>query len=507
MHYASFRCVCPGYPIASLLSSDRQRLLGFDKLEHVIVEAYLPYGNYRGIQNDTTEKIWIPLDPSFKEYEYTEGNFDARDINFATVTYYAKVHEASTVEYYKTQLTGNQDEMRLIRQIKQKRFDFLPERLPYYGNNRDKNKDIYYSYCIWRGILDVLNSLEERHRFRIFAGAGYSEIETRLSFPTAYGKRLILSYEPATDEDKKTIEDRHFYLAKFKAVFRLDGEKIAEGKNELITSDIGRIEWAGIYPIHPARREEDPTGDGFIGKVDKFTPITIGGWHAFVVDTDGDTEKLIHERIKGITESNNNDIIGEVLHITGLRYFNECEKQAKDTVSLNHYYYQLRPTSAILSQQVSSIMLAGNITGFELTKETIDADLWDVKYGAILFPSGKKDSMEKNKKHNLVRLINANGSYFEHKVLENSFNVPAVSAVKIVQLANEQGIAIRYITANNISLLDGMDMSNADKKDIRDSLTENPKQVAIIPEKRLNIMTGLELGILWRILRQEMGNI
>ncbi|MFH1897691.1 MAG: transglutaminase family protein [Candidatus Desantisbacteria bacterium] len=492
-----------GYPIKNLLSNDGQRTLGFDKLEHVIVEAYLPYGNYRGIQNDSTEKIWIPLDPSFKEYEYIEGNLNARNVSFATSTYYAKVQESSPVEYYKTQLIGNQDEMRLTRQIKQKSLEFLPERLPYYGSNKG-NKGIYYSYCIWRGMLDVLTSLEERHRFRIFAGAGYSEVETMLSFPNAYGKRLILSYEPATDEDKKVIEEGHFYLAKFKAILSLDGKRIAEGKKELTANEIGRTEWAGIYPIHPACREEDPTGNGFMGKVDKFTPVIIGGWHTFVVDTDGDMKELIQRRIEGITEGADSEIIGEILHITGLRYFNECEKQAKDVASLNHYYYQPRPISAILSQRISPIMLAGNITGFELTNEFIDAGLWNEKYSVMLFPSGRGDDMNEDKLHNLVRLISTNKSCFEHKVLEDSFDVPAVSAVKILQLANEKGIPIRYITADNISVLNGMDISDGAKKEIRDSLTKYPKRVVIVPEKEFEYYDYVGTGFI--VEDPEIGN-
>ncbi|MBU1753107.1 hypothetical protein KKG56_04525 [bacterium] len=489
-----------GYPITRLLSSDKQTLLGFSKLEHVIVEACLPYGNYRGAANDSTEKIWIPLDPSFKEYKYTEGNLDARNVDFATSTYYAKVQELSPIEYHKTQITGNQEEMRMRRQIKQKVFDFLPEVLPYYGNNRDKDTEgVYYPYCIWRGSLDTLTSLEERHRFRILAGAGYSEVEASLSFPCAYGKRLSLSYEPAAEEDKKAINDGHFHLAKFKAVFRLDGEKIAVGKREITVNDIGGTELAGIYPIHPVPRERDAEGNGAMGTVTKFTPVIVGGCSAFVVDTSGDMEKLIQERLKRLSDNIaeedkgsglvDDEIIGEVLHITGLRYFNECEKQARDISSLNHYYYQPSINNAILSQQISSNMLAGNVIGIELTNEVIDVN--GGAYDDFLYSvEGTGD----RKGRNLATLIGANNSYFEHKVLEDTFDVPAVSAVKIIQLANEQGIPVRYITADNISVLDGMNIPNSAKKNIRDSIKEHPEKVVIIPEKEIEYYDWVGIG-------------
>jgi hypothetical protein len=42
------------------------------RLDHVWVEAYIPYSNYRGTMRDESGKTWIPLDPSFKQYEYHE---------------------------------------------------------------------------------------------------------------------------------------------------------------------------------------------------------------------------------------------------------------------------------------------------------------------------------------------------------------------------------------------------------------------------------------------------
>jgi len=42
------------------------------ELDHVWVEAYIPYSNYRGKIRDESGKTWIPLDPSFKQYEYHE---------------------------------------------------------------------------------------------------------------------------------------------------------------------------------------------------------------------------------------------------------------------------------------------------------------------------------------------------------------------------------------------------------------------------------------------------
>lgn len=43
------------------------------RLEHIWVEAYVPYTDYRGTGNLSGERLWIPLDASFKEMIHTDG--------------------------------------------------------------------------------------------------------------------------------------------------------------------------------------------------------------------------------------------------------------------------------------------------------------------------------------------------------------------------------------------------------------------------------------------------
>tara|TARA_B100001063_G_scaffold29301_1_gene22451 strand:- start:289 stop:537 length:249 start_codon:yes stop_codon:yes gene_type:complete len=42
------------------------------QLEHTWVEAYVDYIPSRGMK-DGQKDSWIPLDPSFKQYEYSQG--------------------------------------------------------------------------------------------------------------------------------------------------------------------------------------------------------------------------------------------------------------------------------------------------------------------------------------------------------------------------------------------------------------------------------------------------
>ena len=60
-----------GYPHATWLSApgNPSQEIG-TRFAHVWVAACVPYSNYRGTRADRSGYRWIPLDPSFKEYDY-----------------------------------------------------------------------------------------------------------------------------------------------------------------------------------------------------------------------------------------------------------------------------------------------------------------------------------------------------------------------------------------------------------------------------------------------------
>ena len=53
------------------------------RIEHTWVEAYVPYENYRGIGPGSGQKIWVPVDPSFKQYNL-EAGLDIKTITGVT---------------------------------------------------------------------------------------------------------------------------------------------------------------------------------------------------------------------------------------------------------------------------------------------------------------------------------------------------------------------------------------------------------------------------------------
>lgn len=66
-----------GIPVTGLTSGGK---IAAVRMEHIWVEAYIPYGNYRGARRDDSIKTWIPMDGSFKQYNYLQG------LDFQTIT-------------------------------------------------------------------------------------------------------------------------------------------------------------------------------------------------------------------------------------------------------------------------------------------------------------------------------------------------------------------------------------------------------------------------------------
>lgn len=66
-----------GIPTTGMISNGETVAI---RLEHTWVEAYVPYTDYRGTGNRSGERLWIPLDASFKKSTHLDGT-DIETIN------------------------------------------------------------------------------------------------------------------------------------------------------------------------------------------------------------------------------------------------------------------------------------------------------------------------------------------------------------------------------------------------------------------------------------------
>jgi len=126
-----------GVPIRSGISGGK-----FTKaqMEHAWVEAYVPYGNYRGTMRDQSIPTWIPLDASFKQYSIVSGFDVTASAPYSQDDYLSRPSDQNSMHYYQSQIQSYLDttmpdksiiDVKGRRKIAEEKFKFLPSSLPY----------------------------------------------------------------------------------------------------------------------------------------------------------------------------------------------------------------------------------------------------------------------------------------------------------------------------------------------------------------------------------------
>ncbi|MGN0595367.1 MAG: transglutaminase family protein, partial [Hominimerdicola sp.] len=219
------------------------------RLEHVWVEAYVTYTDYRGTGNRSGERLWIPLDASFKKSTHIEGsNLESINayindesnylnensvINGVSVSNIAQMVDGQESAFVKYMLENGYDTVAQVfggKEIVYEDLGYLPLSLPYNSvSDVEKYDDIPAEYT------DTID-------FKLFGNSasggsinGIDYINEKIYTPDVYGKRLTLTYVPATAADSEVLAEHGgifstpAYLVKMKPQFVIDGEVIAEG--------------------------------------------------------------------------------------------------------------------------------------------------------------------------------------------------------------------------------------------------------------------------------------
>ncbi|HID70671.1 MAG TPA: hypothetical protein EYP35_09525, partial [Desulfobacterales bacterium] len=168
-------------------------------MEHVWVEACVPYGNYRGDGQSTESHRWVPLDPSFKEYDRIDGISQNEVFDYEaflskrTKKLPFEEYEAQVLEHIRTSDPNlTLADVGTHWQQKKLSLEFLPDTLPY----------TIRTYTDWSDAITTPRSaiLPEDWRASVkikFAG------DTEFGIPMAdfAQHRITLSFEGATSGD------------------------------------------------------------------------------------------------------------------------------------------------------------------------------------------------------------------------------------------------------------------------------------------------------------------
>ena len=470
-----------GIPVKGLVSGGK---VSHFLLEHVWVEAWVDYFPSRGAKHQAGDS-WIPMDASFKQYEYQEGLELAEQVPFDADSLVTSIEQNTIVNEdegwvqslpqqniedalsaYQTQLEDyitNQNPEATVGEvlgtsdIKSVIHESLAASLPYHLVTRTLTSPSLTDSQRWKFKFELSDSY-----YGQATGTHFS-----VSKPTVElaGKALSLSYSPATEDDEAVIASRlpepdengeinpedipstlPGYLINLIGEFKIGDEVVATTTSmamgtELIT-DTGY--WEPNRGWNISRNE----------------PIA-GEYQAYALDLQGiapeQAEKLKQnlETTQENIETENYDaltkqsLVGDTLYATILSYM--ALNNLQDSIqskSAGMISYRA-PSYGQFKTKVTPQYWYGIPRNVELGGLTMDVDLM------MNYQVDESNDYDKFLAYN--RAQGARMSAMEHLVPEQMLSTednPAhgISAVKAIQIAAAEGQKIWTITSANVDL-------------------------------------------------------
>jgi len=431
------------------------------QMEHTWVEALVDYFPYTGAKAGGGDQ-WIPLSPALKDYEYQPGIDLVQLSGFNTQSflnnYISTVRPEVPVDLYKSYFEnylkinhpGMSWQVGLrTRKIKTKKYRTLPATV---------NFNVLSINGEYAQIPDNL-----RHKVSIIVPeVGLSHT---LDLPSIVGKKVTYCYPPATATDKAIIESNGGIENTPPLAVNLIPSLKVEGTT-IATGDTVR---AGYD--HTLR-----TSFFAPGQADDIVDYSVisGAYYAVGLDPQMVSGQFMADRIAQYltavedtpeTLDNMDQITGEALYLAVMKYFLSCN--SADEVFAN------------ILQTVFLKQTSGAITGKNLTVYTSFGQPSSLAEGGYFVDAARNVYTpmsiygDASKEMDFMLLGGYHGSYEEHNLFEKFFHLEAISTMKLLTLANDQGMPIYNIDSSNIwSILPQLGLDASVKSSIQSSVNQ-----------------------------------
>lgn len=510
-----------GVPNLALVAGGKTVAL---RMEHVWVEAFVDFVPSRGVVNKAPD-TWIPLDASYKQNTYTPGMDLSQAVPFDAQAVVTAAQTGATVDPSGAYVQN------LNQAAVQSAVTDYQQRLQTYMTQQQPNATVgdvlgtktIKSYAA-RGLSDALpykvtavggeyQALPDnmRHYFhvQVFQNdlerqSGAPAFDVRISTPSLGGKPLALSFKPGSAADEQTLES---YLPQKHA----DGSPIQPSElpttfpgyvihmTPELTLDGQTLQSGGDFMLG----QEVTTLLGYEGPNASLPPLVTkivraGEYHAIGYDLQGMGQgqliaiqaqlqgaksKLESQDLAQIQTLTKHDLSGAMLQVGVQGYF--AKNDAEDRVAASqenivlHRYLSFGTFSTNIQPNLKfGFPLAANFAGMMM-----DIDrMWRVACGK----DNNRDTLRK-----FMLIEGPRESANEHIMPELLYNHPnvmatqAVSAVKALQIADQEGQKIFTITKDNFeSTLPQLKQKSAVLNDVRDAV--NAGKVVTISYTNIN---------------------
>lgn len=437
------------------------KLTGY-RMDHVWCEACVPYTDYRGSGNRSGESIWIPLDVSFKELKVES---ETRELNYDEAALEKRALYKSYAEEY-PKIYNNCDFSNTLtvysRSIVNKEDEYLSNTLPYEVVN----------------IKNRYSELSEEYKDRLALQIN-GEILFDKELADLYMKPVTVSYEPATDEDRKIFEKYNnitevpAYLLNVIPVVKVENE-VFKGKKSVSLGSLQKMNTI-LKDSGGTKIIEDDLYSGSLYAVNLNYQM-IGT----------DDAECAYARLCDIKNKSENgqcstdEVILGLLDYTGKYYFCLCDHDA----ALYEKIYDVKRC-----RQLGIV-----ITGYEFVPEktlgivnslksgSFFMDVTHNSFNTVSYHGNKSDEIGFN------MALAVSESQYEGTVwgILTDNELSGVSTVSVFKAAEDNDIAARYIcTSDDFEMLDSFNISSTVKSEIKDYVNQK-LMVSVIPET-LNI--------------------
>ena len=515
-----------GIPNVAIISGGKIKSF---RLEHVWTEAYVDFEPSRGLKNGARDN-WIPLDASFKQYEFTEGMNLNQQVPFDAEGLVANIQANSTVnedEGWVQGIQGNDLEQSL-EQYQQQLQDYIQNQNPDVTiaevlglqevkilEPRPLSAGLPYKHIVTSNTFnEVPNNL--RHKFKYTLNTspnGYiSSPFITINEPTVIlaGKTLALSFAPATENDEQIIASLlpepdpdtgnidmsavpsalPGYAINVKAEFHISDElKISANAGTIGTE------------LHESLGYWNPSFGWMLSE----NKIVAGEYHAIALDLQGidasylaqlqsnmeaTKTKLESDDVSQLSTLTKQRLVGDALQATIVNYFALNNLQDYLAAQQSNIINYRMPSYGKFSSLLSTSYWFGTPRNVSMIGMVMDVD-------QVLNSNVDKN----NNAENRLRYNESVGyrySAMEHQVPEEMFSTPesqvqGISAVKAIAIAAAQGQKIWTITQENLEpALSSLMLSPEVETEIRNGV--NNGKVVTAHERRITLNNWIGEG-------------
>lgn len=499
---------------------------GGARFEHVWVEAFLDYAPSRGATAGGEGDAWVPLDPVFKRFDFPRGldltgltidpepfvdsilenasvDEDAGsvvDLSFAALEAKQLELEAEVEALLAADPPASPRDVVGGRVVADVPLEVLPASLPYRVLARAGS------------FSEVPEELRHRLRLEVFSAGAFAftpDLTWSASLPELAGRRITLSYAPASAADEATLlsfipdgassvdelpTSLPGYLIEVRPELKVEGEVKAQGA----AVPLGlRGRWRLAF--------EGPVSIG--GPVDNL--VTAGTYNALVLHLssgveDGALRRQAVEEVRQRLLSGNvaglgrDDVIGEFLHAAGRYYWGQNELVASFARHLEEVVSARLPSEGIFTFDLKVASFFGAPLEVEPGALVTDVDTSVVAVAAL---DGKRE-----KTIAYVAETGIAGSASESRIWDQLLNETptgqGVTTIAYLEEAARRSIPVHQLSADNAAaVLPSLDLSAAVKRDIENAVAAG--KVVVVPQREF-VKDGFT-GVGYLVLDPETG--